>query len=71
MNINEKDLMEIHRLACNKMISLSTRSLYQLDSKMAQTYAFTCAVTMYLNGKQLLKEEVDINEAINPKYIKD
>jgi len=71
MKINQKDLTEIHNYACDKMIALSTRSLYQLDNKIAQTYAFTCAVVMYLDKKQLLKEEIEVNEAISPKYIKD
>jgi hypothetical protein len=69
--LKEKDLILIYDLAVNKMLNLSTRSLYQVDTKMAQTYAFTSAVLLYLNGKGLLKEEVDVDEAIHPNYIKD
>jgi len=71
MKIETKELVIIYDSAVNKMITLSSRSLYQLDNKLAQTYAFTSAVVTFLNSKKLLKEEVDVNEAISPKYIKD
>ena len=71
LKLKEKDLVEIYNIAVNKMIGLSTRSRYQQDSKMSQTYAFTCAIIMYFNSKSLLKEEIEVDEAINPKYIKD
>jgi len=70
MKIEEKDLVVIHDMAVMSMISLSTRSAYQ-NTYMAQTYAYTCATVMFLNGKKLLTEEVIVDDKINPKYIKD
>jgi hypothetical protein len=71
IELKEKDLIAILDIAVDNMRVLSTRSLYQLDSKLAQTYAFTSAVVLYLNSKSLLKQEVVVDENISAKYIKD
>ena len=71
MKLTPKDLLMISDFATDKMINLSTRSLYQKDNKAAQTYAFTSAVIFYLTSKDLLKEGVEVDENIHPSYIKD
>ena len=71
MKLIESDLILIYDTAVQKMISLSTRSRYQLDNKMAQTYAFTTAVAQYFNGKKLLTEEVNVDDNLDPHYQKD
>lgn len=69
MKIDPKNITLIHSIAAKCMTDISTRTLYKGGE--AQTYAFTCAVIMFLNGQGLLKEEVQIDENIDPKYIKD
>jgi len=69
--LTEKDLLEIYSLAVNDMINLSTRSLYQTESILAQSYAFTCAVIQFLNKKELLKELITVDDKLNSNYIKD
>lgn len=71
LTIKEKEIVEIYNLAVNQMTALSTRSLYNLDNKQMQTYAFTKAVILFLNSKNILREEIEIDEHIHPTYRKD
>jgi hypothetical protein len=71
MKLTDKDLVNIHSLAVQSMIQLPSFSLYQKDTAMAQTYAFTIAVIQFLNNKQVFKEDIEVDQKLNPKYEKE
>lgn len=69
MKIDSKDITLIHSMACKAMTDLSGRSRYK--NADAQTYAFAVAMIQFLNGKNLLKEEIDIDDNLEPRFTKD
>lgn len=62
IKITVQDLMHIHTLAVNNCIQLPFDSNLMKDNNKVQAYSWTSAVVNWLNSKDLLDIEVDIDK---------